>query len=82
LPVHPKGTPLLRLAVTSTNHWPWRLIGERDAAAVMEFLREREPLLVALSSHDSTPWTFDAFGAEFGDRFSTLKVGARIEITS
>src|SRR6516165_9571418 len=61
LPIHPAGTPLVPQAVLGNPHPPWRLIGERDAAHVLDELVARGPQLVALSSHDSTPWTYDAF---------------------
>jgi 7,8-dihydropterin-6-yl-methyl-4-(beta-D-ribofuranosyl)aminobenzene 5'-phosphate synthase len=38
--------------------------------------------LVALSGHDSTPWTIDAFGHAFGDRYRTLRVGEELHIAS
>jgi hypothetical protein len=40
------------------------------------------PQLVALSGHDSTPWTFDAFGRRFGDRYQPLRVGDELRIAS
>jgi hypothetical protein len=36
---------------------------------------------VALSSHDSTPWTYEAFGRAFGDRYRTLRVGDELVIS-
>jgi hypothetical protein len=35
-----------------------------------------------LSSHDSTPWTFDAFCRRFGDRYRTLHVGEELRVTA
>lgn len=75
LPVHAWGTPLVPQAVLGNPHWPWQPIGESDAAHVIEELRARGPRLVALSGHDSTPWTFAAFERAFGDRYRTLRVG-------
>jgi hypothetical protein len=37
---------------------------------------------VALSWHDSTPWTYDAFGHAFGDRYRTLRAGEELRITA
>jgi len=82
LPVHPMGTPLLPQAVLGNPNWPWRPIGEDDARSVIQSIRERGPGLVALSGHDSTPWTIDAFGRAFGDRYRTLRVGEELHITS
>lgn len=81
LPVHPFGTPLLPQAVLGSPNWPWRPISERDASVTIEAIDELGPQLVALSSHDSTPWTYDAFRATFGDRYRTLRVGEPVVIT-
>jgi 7,8-dihydropterin-6-yl-methyl-4-(beta-D-ribofuranosyl)aminobenzene 5'-phosphate synthase len=35
---------------------------------------------IALSSHDSTPWTFDEFATLFGERYRTLRVGEELRI--
>jgi 7,8-dihydropterin-6-yl-methyl-4-(beta-D-ribofuranosyl)aminobenzene 5'-phosphate synthase len=82
LPVHPMGTPLLPQAVLGNPNWPWRPISEADAQSVIERIQERGPGLVALSGHDSTPWTMDAFGHAFGNRYRTLRVGEEIHITA
>jgi 7,8-dihydropterin-6-yl-methyl-4-(beta-D-ribofuranosyl)aminobenzene 5'-phosphate synthase len=80
LPVHAWGTPLVPQAVLGNPHWPWKPIGERDAAAVIDSIRARGPRVVALSGHDSTPWTFEAFGRAFGDAYRTLRVGEQLVI--
>ncbi|HEX6234779.1 MAG TPA: MBL fold metallo-hydrolase [Jiangellaceae bacterium] len=80
LPVHAIGTPLVPQAVLGSPHWPWRPISERDAHAVIAAIRDRGPGLVALSGHDSTQWTLDAFARTFGDRYRTLRVGEGLVI--
>jgi 7,8-dihydropterin-6-yl-methyl-4-(beta-D-ribofuranosyl)aminobenzene 5'-phosphate synthase len=80
LPVHAWGTPWIPQAVLGNPHWPWQPISERDAAAVIDALRARGPRVVALSGHDSTPWTFAAFQQAFGDRYRTLRVGEELRI--
>ena len=80
LPVHPVGTALLPQAVLGNPNWPWRPISEADARAVIETIEERGPGLVALSGHDSTPWTLAAFGDAFGERFRPLRVGEEIVV--
>ncbi len=80
LPVHPIGTPLVPQAVLGTPNWPWRPITEADVHAVIETIDERGPGLVALSGHDSTPWTLSMFGEAFGDRYRSLRVGEEILI--
>lgn len=82
LPVHPIGTPQIPQAVLGNPHWPWRPINETDAQAVIHSIRERGPGLVALSGHDSTQWTIEAFGQAFGDRYRTLRVGEEIVLTA
>ncbi|MFZ0160675.1 MAG: MBL fold metallo-hydrolase [Kineosporiaceae bacterium] len=83
LPVHPLGTPLLPQAVLGNPNWPWRPINEDDARSVIRGIPERGPAaLIALSGHDSTPWTLEAFGQAFGDRYRTLRVGEEIVISA
>lgn len=80
LPVHARGTALAPQAVLGNPHWPWRPLGEADARSVIEVIEERGPDLVALSGHDSTPWTIETFTRVFGDRYRTLRVGEEIVI--
>ena len=80
LPVHALGTPLVPQAVLGSPKWPWQPIDEADARSVIASIRERGPGLVALSGHDSTPWTIAAFDEAFGERHQALKVGQEITI--
>ncbi len=82
LPVHPARTPLVPQAILGNPHPPWRLIGEHDVAHVMDEIARRGPRLIALSSHDSTPWTYDAFSRRFGDRYRTLRAGEPLTISA
>jgi len=82
LPVHPNGTPLLPQAVLGNPNWPWRPINEDDVRSVIRSIRERGPGLVALSGHDSSPWTLDAFADAFDERYLTVRVGEEIAITA
>jgi 7,8-dihydropterin-6-yl-methyl-4-(beta-D-ribofuranosyl)aminobenzene 5'-phosphate synthase len=82
LPVHAWGTPLMPQAVLGSPHWPWRPISEGDAREVITAIRERGPELVALSGHDSTPWTLDAFAETFGAKYRTLRVGDELEVVA
>ena len=45
-------------------------------------IQARGPRLIALSGHDSTPWTFDAFTRRFGGRYGTLRAGEELRITA
>lgn len=82
LPVHAARTPLIPQAVLGNPHPPWQPIGERDAEHVIAEIRACGPKLVALSGHDSTPWTYDAFARTFGDRYRTLRAGEELRITA
>jgi 7,8-dihydropterin-6-yl-methyl-4-(beta-D-ribofuranosyl)aminobenzene 5'-phosphate synthase len=82
LPVHPARTPLVPQAVLGNPHPPWHPIGERDVTHVLDEIAARGPRLVALSSHDSTPWTYDEFGRRFGDCYRTLRAGEELTITA
>lgn len=82
LPVHPLGTPLIPQAVLGSPYPPWRLVDERDVAAVVEAIEARGPRLVALSAHDSTAWTCETFRQSFADRYRTLRVGDELRITA
>jgi 7,8-dihydropterin-6-yl-methyl-4-(beta-D-ribofuranosyl)aminobenzene 5'-phosphate synthase len=82
LPVHAARTPLVPQAVLGNPNPPWQPISERDATHVLDEIHARGPRLVALSSHDSTPWTYDAFGRRFGDRYRTLRAGEELRITA
>ena len=82
LPVHAAGTPLVPQAVLGNPHPPWQPIGERDAEHVLDEIDARGPRLIALSGHDSTPWTYDAFTHRFGDRYRTLRAGEELRVTA
>lgn len=82
LPVHAIGTPLLMQATLGNPNYPWRPINAHDAKAAIGEITRRGPRVVALSSHDSTPWTYDAFGQAFGDRYHTVRVGEELIISA
>ena len=82
LPVHALGTPLVMQATLGNPNWPWRPISEREATAAIDEVANRGPRVVALSSHDSTPWTYDAFGRAFGERYHTVRVGEELVVSA
>ena len=82
LPVHAAGTPLVPQAVLGNPNPPWQPISERDAEHVLAEIQARGPRMVALSGHDSTPWTYDAFARRFGDRYRTLRAGEELRISA
>ena len=69
-------------AVIGNPYPPWQPISERDAEQVLDEAAARGPQVIALSSHDSTPWTYDAFTCRFGDRYRTLRAGEELRITA
>ena len=82
LPVHAAGTALMPQAVLGNPHPPWQPISERDADRVLDEIQARGSRLVALSGHDSTPWTFSAFADRFADRYRRLRAGEEITISA
>jgi 7,8-dihydropterin-6-yl-methyl-4-(beta-D-ribofuranosyl)aminobenzene 5'-phosphate synthase len=82
LPVHAAGTPLVPQAVLGSPYPPWRPIGEADVAHVLDEIEARGPRIIALSGHDSTPWTFEAFTGRFGERYRTLRAGEELRISA
>jgi len=82
LPVHAMGTALVPQAILGNPYPPWQAIGERDAAHALDEIEARGPRLIALSGHDSTPWTFSAFADRFGDRYRTLLAGEELRISA
>ncbi len=82
LPVHAAGTPLMPQAVLGNPYPPWRPIGEADVAHVLDQIEARGPRIVALSGHDSTPWTFEAFTGRFGERYRTMRAGEELRISA
>jgi 7,8-dihydropterin-6-yl-methyl-4-(beta-D-ribofuranosyl)aminobenzene 5'-phosphate synthase len=82
LPVHAAGTALMPQAVLGNPNPPWRPISEHDVDRVLDEIEARGPRLVALSGHDSTPWTFGAFAARFKGRYQTLRAGEELKISA
>jgi 7,8-dihydropterin-6-yl-methyl-4-(beta-D-ribofuranosyl)aminobenzene 5'-phosphate synthase len=80
LPVHPREATAIVQSVLGSPYWPSKIIGEQDARDAIDALRERGPSVVALSGHDSTPWTFEAMAQAFGDGYRTLRVGEELTI--
>jgi hypothetical protein len=69
-------------AILGSPYPPWRPIGEADVAHVLDEITARGPRVVALSGHDSTPWTCQEFGRRFGDRYRTLRVGEELRVSA
>jgi 7,8-dihydropterin-6-yl-methyl-4-(beta-D-ribofuranosyl)aminobenzene 5'-phosphate synthase len=82
LPVHPLGTPLIPQAILGSLRPPWRLVDERDAAAVMDAIAQRGPRVVALSGHDSTPWADRQFASRFSGAYRLLPAGEELRVTA
>jgi 7,8-dihydropterin-6-yl-methyl-4-(beta-D-ribofuranosyl)aminobenzene 5'-phosphate synthase len=82
LPVHAMGTPLLLQSTLGNPNPPWRPVSERDVSDAIAEITARAPQVIALSSHDSTPWTYNAFAVAFGDRYRTLRVGDELRVSA
>jgi hypothetical protein len=71
----PLGTPLILEAILGPPIHRGVWVGERDAVAMMNAIGQRVPRVVALSGHDSTPWTDQQFAARCGDAYRLLRAG-------
>ncbi|MFX1307478.1 MAG: MBL fold metallo-hydrolase, partial [Promethearchaeota archaeon] len=59
---------------------PWEPWHKRDRDDTIEYLKARKPKLVALSPHDSSMESIDAFKDTFKEAYTDLKVGKPIKI--
>ncbi|MFX1463330.1 MAG: MBL fold metallo-hydrolase [Promethearchaeota archaeon] len=72
------GLPIYKFIVTRRPPWePWH---KRDRDDTIEYLKARKPKLVALSPHDSSMESIDAFKDTFKEAYTDLKVGKPIKI--
>lgn len=79
LPV--RGYPAI--ALLGSPRPPWDLLDDADIDAALGSLWSAGVLRVALSGHDSTPWTMRRFAEELpgaGIEFSSVRVGERIVV--
>ena len=58
----------------------WRPLSDPDVEAAVTRLRTAGASLVAVSGHDSTPYTMGRFGAAFGPGFREVQVGEEIRV--
>jgi hypothetical protein len=58
----------------------WRPLSNPDVEAAVTRLRTAGASLVAVSGHDSTPYTMRRFAAAFGPRFREAQVGDEIQV--
>lgn len=61
-----------------TNNWPWDPINRNDVSMSIDFLQQRHPRVVAVSSHDSCDWTIEAFHQAFSEAYQDVSVGKEI----
>ena len=69
---------LPRYRFVATGKWPWHPITEEDVRANIAYLQRQHPNLVALSPHDSSDWSIEAFRQGFGSAYQDLLVGKEI----
>lgn len=72
------GIPIQRLV--GTGKLPWKPITRADVQQSIDYLRAKNPRLVAISAHDSCDWTRSAFRDAFGEAYKELRVGERIVV--
>jgi 7,8-dihydropterin-6-yl-methyl-4-(beta-D-ribofuranosyl)aminobenzene 5'-phosphate synthase len=63
-----------------TGKPPWRPVTMDEVRENMDFLKARNPKVVALSAHDSSDASLAAFRDAFGEAYRELRVGERIII--
>lgn len=68
--------------IIGSAEWPWRYSTDNDVAEAIEVLHGCQPLLVALSPHDSSAWTRRRFAEAFADGYRNICVGDEIVISS
>jgi 7,8-dihydropterin-6-yl-methyl-4-(beta-D-ribofuranosyl)aminobenzene 5'-phosphate synthase len=79
LPVHPWPRHLPQ-ALTGSPRPPWQPLSDPDIDAAVTRLRAAGASLVAVSGHDSTPYTMGRFAAAFGAGFREVQVGEEIRV--
>jgi 7,8-dihydropterin-6-yl-methyl-4-(beta-D-ribofuranosyl)aminobenzene 5'-phosphate synthase len=63
-----------------TGKPPWRPVTMDEVRKNIDFLKSRNPKVVALSAHDSSDASLAAFRDTFGEAYRELRVGERILI--
>lgn len=66
--------------IVGTDRAPWNKLNENDTLAAIEAVKSVNPVLVALSPHDSSDRSLDLFREAFGDAFQVIEVGKAIVI--
>src|SRR5512133_909693 len=79
LPVHPWPRHLPQ-ALTGSSRPPWQPLSDPATAAAVARPRAPGASLVAVSGHDSTPYTMGRFAAAFGTGFREVQVGDEIRV--
>ncbi|MFX1310080.1 MAG: MBL fold metallo-hydrolase [Promethearchaeota archaeon] len=73
------GLPIYKFIVTRRPPWePWH---KNDRDDTLDYLKARNPKLVALSPHDSSMESINAFKDTFKEAYTDLKVGKVIKIS-
>ncbi len=73
------GLPIFKFIVTRRPPWePWH---KSDRDYTLDYLKARNPKLVALSPHDSSMESINAFKDTFKEAYIDLKVGKSIKIS-
>ena len=75
-----KGPLNLQHCVASDNP-SWNGLKENDVEKAIEVIKNVNPMIVSLSSPDSSDWSIDQFKKAFGSKYADLKVAKEILIT-
>jgi 7,8-dihydropterin-6-yl-methyl-4-(beta-D-ribofuranosyl)aminobenzene 5'-phosphate synthase len=80
-----EGGPVEIAGLAPHKYWgtgkvPWKQISRDELAENIELLKQYNPQVVALSPHDSSPLSLEAFRKAFPDVYRDLKVGEEIRI--
>ncbi|MFX0001582.1 MAG: MBL fold metallo-hydrolase [Candidatus Hodarchaeota archaeon] len=73
-----EGLPIYKFIVTRRPPWePWH---KNDRDDTLDYLKARKPKIVALSPHDSSMESINAFKETFKEAYIDLKVGKNIKV--
>ncbi len=63
-----------------TGKVPWEYITKEELQVHIDLLKQRQPKIVALSPHDSSPLSFEMFRENFDAAYRDLRVGEEIRV--
>lgn len=67
--------------IVGTDRPPWRPINEQEVALAISAIKKERPGFIALSPHDSSDWSLEAFEKAFPGICHDLKAGKELRIS-